>query len=374
MTARERIETLLDKGTFDELDKFVAHRCTHYGMEQPAAYPGDGVVYRLRQDRRPPGLSSTPTTPPRRGGSLSASETPAEDRQGADSSPSRTARPSSPSTTRAEPAYRKAWTASRATRTIFLPEHHRVGCHTPSLGHSRPLRRRSLLLARPHRLRLHGRQSKSHMFVTGPDVVKAVTHEEVGKEELGGAYAHSSKSGVAHFIGPTPKERRAHAASSELLGFLPSNNMEDAPLVARTSDDVHRQDERAAIPLIPGRLRTCPTTSKSIIEPVVDDHYFFEVMPHFAKNVVIGFARLGGRPVGIVANNPAFLAGGARHRRLGQGGAFHPLLRLLQHTAHYARGCTRLLAGMHAGARRHHPPRREDQSMPMSRRRSRKSR
>ena len=145
---------------------------------------------------------------------------------------------------------------------------------------------------------------KSHMFVTGPDVVKAVTHEEVGKEELGGAYTHSSKSGVAHFIGPS--EEDVLMSIRELFGFLPSNNMEDAPVVP-TSDDIHREDERLDT-LIPADPNV-PYDVKELIESVVDDHYFFEVMPHFAKNVVIGFARLGGRPVGIVANNPAFLAG-----------------------------------------------------------------
>ena len=142
------------------------------------------------------------------------------------------------------------------------------------------------------------------MFITGPDVVKAVTHEEVGKEELGGAYTHSSKSGVTHFMCETEEETLMHI--KELLSFLPSNNMEDAPIVACT-DDVHRQVEELQT-VIP-EDSNMPYDIKDIIEPVVDDQYFFEIMPHFAKNIVIGFARFGGRTVGIVANQPAYLAG-----------------------------------------------------------------
>ena len=142
------------------------------------------------------------------------------------------------------------------------------------------------------------------MFVTGPDVVKAVTHEEVTKEDLGGAYTHTSQSGVAHFMNDTEEETLT--SIRELLSFLPSNNMEDAP-VRPCNDDIRREEEslQQVIPDDPN----IPYDIKDIIEPVVDDHYFFEVMPSFAKNVVIGFARMGGRSVGIVANQPAYYAG-----------------------------------------------------------------
>jgi propionyl-CoA carboxylase beta chain len=147
-------------------------------------------------------------------------------------------------------------------------------------------------------------KEKSHMFVTGPDVVKTVTHEDVSKEELGGAYTHSSKSGVTHFL--SNSEEEVLMGIRELLSFLPSNNMEDAPATTST-DDIHREEESLnnVVPADPN----IPYDIKDIIEPVVDDHYFFEVMPHFAKNAVIGFARLGGKSVGIVANQPAYLAG-----------------------------------------------------------------
>ena len=142
------------------------------------------------------------------------------------------------------------------------------------------------------------------MFITGPDVVKTVTNEEVGKEELGGAQTHSGKSGVTHFM--CDNEEETLMSIRELLSFLPSNNMEDAPLVP-CNDDIHRQVEalQTVIPEDPNM----PYDIKDIIEPVLDNQYFFEVMPHFAKNVVVGFGRLGGRSVGIVANQPAWLAG-----------------------------------------------------------------
>lgn len=142
------------------------------------------------------------------------------------------------------------------------------------------------------------------MFVTGPDVVKTVTHEDVNKEELGGAYTHSSKSGVSHFLGNSEEE--VLMAIRELLTFLPSNNMDDAP-VSPSKDDVNRIEEalQTVVPVDPNM----PYDMKDIIEPVLDDHYFFEIMPHFAKNALVGFGRLGGRSVGIVANQPAYLAG-----------------------------------------------------------------
>jgi propionyl-CoA carboxylase beta chain len=144
----------------------------------------------------------------------------------------------------------------------------------------------------------------SYMFVTGPDVIRAVTHEEVSFEELGGATTHGSTSGVAHFGAENEKE--CLALIRELLTFLPQNNSEDPPV--RTSlDPVDRVDEelQTVVPEQPNR----PYDIKDIVRPVLDDRYFFEVQADFAPNLVIGFGRLGGRPVGIVANQPAHLAG-----------------------------------------------------------------
>jgi propionyl-CoA carboxylase beta chain len=144
----------------------------------------------------------------------------------------------------------------------------------------------------------------SYMFVTGPDVIKTVTHEEVTKQELGGAMTHNATSGVAHFV--SNDDADCLAMIRELMSFLPSNNLEDPPRRA-SSDPADRRDE-ALNTLVPENAQQ-PYDIKDAIHSVIDDGYFFEVHEHFAKNIVVGFARLDGRPVGIVANQPAFLAG-----------------------------------------------------------------
>lgn len=144
----------------------------------------------------------------------------------------------------------------------------------------------------------------SYMFITGPDVVKAVTHEEVTFEQLGGADVHTTISGVAHFAADT--EADLFYMIRKLLSYLPSNNMEDPPYVPN-SDDPLRTEERlnTLIPDDPTR----PYDIKEVIRLIVDNGEFFEVQPDYAPNIVIGFARLGGHSVGIVANQPAVLAG-----------------------------------------------------------------
>src|SRR5499425_2288960 len=147
-------------------------------------------------------------------------------------------------------------------------------------------------------------KNTSYMFVTGPDVIKAVTHESVTAEDLGGAATHGSTSGVAHFA--ADGEEECLALIRELLTFLPQNNLEDPPL-RPTQDPVDRRDDalQSIVPAQPNRAYDM----KEIVRAVVDDRYFFEVHATFAPNIVVGFARLGGRPVGIVANQPAHLAG-----------------------------------------------------------------
>ena len=144
----------------------------------------------------------------------------------------------------------------------------------------------------------------SYMFVTGPDVVKAVTHEEVSKEELGGAQTHATKSGVAHFI--ADNDEQALMMVRELIGFIPSNNMETSPIYP-TIDDPLREDEalQTLIPADPNK----PYDIKELVQAVLDDRNFFEVQPHFAMNIVVGYGRIAGQTVGIVANQPAHLAG-----------------------------------------------------------------
>ncbi|MGZ3723192.1 MAG: acyl-CoA carboxylase subunit beta, partial [Bdellovibrionales bacterium] len=143
----------------------------------------------------------------------------------------------------------------------------------------------------------------SYMFVTGPDVIKAVTHEEVTKEELGGALTHAKKSGVAHFA--TEDDRDCLLMIRELLNFLPSNNLDDPPILP-TKDRPDRIEESLNT-FIPDNPRK-PYDMIQLITKVVDEGYFLEVHKHFAQNIVVGFSRLNGRSVGIVANQPQILA------------------------------------------------------------------
>ena len=299
MTARERIEALLDKGTFNELDKFINHRCTNFGMEKKQI-PGDGMVTGYGKiDGRLVFVYAYDFTV--HGGSLS--ETNAAKivkvqqlalKNGApvialnDSGGARIQEGVGSLSGYASIFYQNTIASGVIPQiSAILGPCAGGACYSPALTDF-----------------IFMVKEKSHMFITGPDVVKTVTHEEVDKEELGGAYAHSSKSGVTHFMCNTEEETML--AIRELLSFLPSNNMEDAPLIPCT-DDVRRQAEelQTVIPEDPN----IPYDIKDIIEPVMDNQYFFEVMPHFAKNIVVGFARLNGRSVGVVANQPAYLAG-----------------------------------------------------------------
>ena len=144
----------------------------------------------------------------------------------------------------------------------------------------------------------------SYMFLTGPDVLKTVTHEEVTKEELGGAMTHNATSGVAHFA--TADDRECLALIRELLSYLPSNNLDDAPRT-KTSDSPDREDESLdrLVPASPNQ----PYDMHELIHTVADDGHFLEVHQHYAKNIIVGFARFDGRPAGIIANQPAVLAG-----------------------------------------------------------------
>jgi acetyl-CoA carboxylase carboxyltransferase component len=147
-------------------------------------------------------------------------------------------------------------------------------------------------------------ENTSYMFVTGPDVVKTVTHEDLTFEELGGASVHGAVSGVCHLS--APNEADCLHMIRELLGFLPQNNMEDPPFKP-SKDDPLRADEQLndLVPAEPNR----PYDIKEAIRMIVDDGYFYETHPNYAANIVVGFARLGGRSVGIVANQPMVLAG-----------------------------------------------------------------
>ena len=142
------------------------------------------------------------------------------------------------------------------------------------------------------------------MFITGPDVIKTVTHEDVTKEELGGAATHNQKSGVAHFAADS--DEHALRMVRELLSFIPSNNLDDAPRVVAL--DVPGRTEERLNGIVP-EASNQPYDIREVIDLIVDDGYFFEVHRDYAPNIVVGFARLDGRAVGIVANQPAYLAG-----------------------------------------------------------------
>jgi propionyl-CoA carboxylase beta chain len=144
----------------------------------------------------------------------------------------------------------------------------------------------------------------SYMFITGPDVIKTVMHEDVTKEQLGGAQTHNETSGVAHFLAHDDAE--CLSMLRELLSFIPSNNLDDPPRKPCT-DPIDRAD--ADLDTIVPAQSNLPYDVKDVIRAVIDDAYFFEVHEHYAKNIVVGFARMNGRSVGIVANQPAFLAG-----------------------------------------------------------------
>ena len=299
MTARERIDMLLDKGTFNELDKFVIHQCTNLGMDK-SHLAGDGVVCGYGKiDGRLVFVYAFDFTV--YGGTLS--HTNAAKIVKVQKLALQNGAPIIALNDSGGARIQEGISSLAGFGSIFyqntiasgvIPQLSAIlgpcaggACYSPALTDF-----------------IFMVKEKSHMFITGPDVVKAVTHEEVDKEELGGADTHSSRSGVTHFLCNTEEETLM--SIRELLSFLPSNNMEEAPLRPCT-DDLHREDEslQTVVPEDPNM----PYDIKDIIEPVVDDQYFFEVMPHFAKNIVVGFARLGGRTVGIVANQPAFLAG-----------------------------------------------------------------
>ncbi|MBV5283849.1 MAG: acyl-CoA carboxylase subunit beta [Paludibacter sp.] len=298
-TARERIEMLLDAGTFVEIDKFVLHNSTNYNMDKNRI-PGDGVVTgHGKIDNRLVYVYAYDFTV--YGGSLSRTNAnkivkiqKLSLKNGApiialnDSGGARIQEGVMALSGYSEIFYHNIKASGVVPQlSAILGPCAGGACYSPALTDF-----------------IFMVKEKSYMFVTGPDVVKAVTHEEVSKEELGGAATHSSKSGVAHFMGES--EEDTLMMIRELLSFLPSNNMEDAPIVP-TSDDIRRESEKLQT-LIP-QDPNMPYDIKELIEEVVDDKYFFEVMGSFAPNIVIGFARMGGKTVGIVANQPAFLAG-----------------------------------------------------------------
>ena len=299
MTARERIELLLDRDSFEEFDKLVKHRCIDFGMAEQKV-PGDGVVaghgridgrlvYVFAQD-----FSVF-------GGSLSE--------------------------TNAEKICKVMDLAMKmGAPVIGLNDSGgaRIQEGVVSLGGYADIFLRNTLASGviPQLSAIMGPcaggavyspaitdfiamvDKTSYMFVTGPDVIKTVTHEEVTKDQLGGAMTHNSTSGVAHFMAHNDEE--CLLLLRELLSFLPSNNMDDPPRRV-TSDPANRLAPKLN-GIVPAESNL-PYDIKDVIQAVADENYLFEVHEHYAKNIVVGFVRMDGKPVGIVANQPAVLAG-----------------------------------------------------------------
>lgn len=299
LTARERLTILLDEGSFEELDMLVEHRSHDFGLEKQR-FLGDGVVTGTgRIDGRLVCVFSQDFTV--FGGSLSEAH------------------------------------AEKIGKVMDLAM--KVGCPiiglndsggariqegVVSLGGYADIFLRNTLASGvvPQISAIMGPcaggavyspaitdftfmvKNTSYMFVTGPNVVKTVTHEEVTAEELGGAITHASKSGVAHFA--CENEVQCLQDIRTLLGFIPSNNRDDAPMMATEDDDNRRE---AALDTIIPESPAKPYDMKQVIKLVVDDGRFFEVHELFAGNMLVGFARLGGKSVGIIANQPSVLAG-----------------------------------------------------------------
>jgi propionyl-CoA carboxylase beta chain len=299
MTARERIEFLLDENTFEEFDRFKTHRCLDFGM-QDQQYPGDGVVagHGLIEGRRVFVFAQDFTV---FGGSLS--ETNAEKICKIMDMAVKVGAPVIGLNDSGGARIQEGVQSLAGYADIFLRNTLTSGVVPQISAIMGPCAGGAVYSPAITDFNIMVKQT-SYMFITGPDVIKTVTHEEVTKEELGGAMTHNSVSGVAHFAAEDDED--CLRLIRELISFIPSNNLEDPPRTA-TQDPSDRADERlnSVVPEAPN----VPYDMRDVIRLVVDDGYMLEVHEHYARNIVIGFARLGGRSVGIVANQPAHLAG-----------------------------------------------------------------
>jgi propionyl-CoA carboxylase beta chain len=298
-TARERIEALLDPGTFVELDKLVIHRARDFNMEKNLI-PGDGVVSGYGKiDGRLVYIFAQDFTV--FGGTLSRANADKvvkvmelAMKMGApviglnDSGGARIQEG-----VQSLGGYADIFHLNVKSSGVVPQISAILGPCAGGAVYSPALTDFIFMV-----------KKTSYMFVTGPEVIKAVTHEDVTKNELGGAMTHNTKSGVAHFA--AENDDQCMMMVRELISYLPSNNMEDPP-VKPCTDDVHREEEKlqTLVPDDPNK----PYDITELITAVVDDGIFLEVQPHYAKNIVVGFARLAGKSVGIVANQPAHLAG-----------------------------------------------------------------
>jgi len=299
LTARERVERLLDEGTFEELDKLVEHRCLDFGMADQKI-PGDGVVSGYgRIDGRLVYVFAQDFTV--FGGSLS--ETNAQKICKVMDLALKMGAPLVGLNDSGGARIQEGVASLGGYADIFLRNTLASGVVPQISAILGPCAGGAVYSPAITDFNVMVKDS-SYMFVTGPDVIRTVTQEEVTKEELGGALTHNARSGVAHFA--VDDDRACLLLIRELLSYLPQNNLEEPPRT-KTTDPPDRVSPELDT-LIPAEA-TKPYDIKDLILTVVDERRFLEVHEHFAQNVVVGFARFAGRSVGIVANQPAVLAG-----------------------------------------------------------------
>jgi propionyl-CoA carboxylase beta chain len=299
LTARERVEALLDEGTFEELDKLVEHRCLDFGMASQRI-PGDGVVSGYgRVEGRPAFVFAQDFTV--FGGSLS--ETNAQKICKVMDLAMKMGAPVVGLNDSGGARIQEGVASLGGYADIFLRNTLASGVVPQISAIMGPCAGGAVYSPAITDFNIMVKDS-AYMFVTGPDVIKTVTHEDVTKEELGGAMTHNVRSGVAHFA--VDDDRACLHLIRELLSYLPSHNLEEAP--RRPTGDPPDREDAALDTLIPSEP-TRPYDMKRLLRAVVDEGRFLEVHEHFAQNLVVGFARLGGRSVGLVANQPAVLAG-----------------------------------------------------------------
>jgi propionyl-CoA carboxylase beta chain len=299
LTARERVELLLDEGSFQELDKLVTHRCIDFGMEKKK-FLGDGVITGYgRIEGRLVFIFAQDFTV--FGGSLS--ETYAAKICKIMDLAMKMGAPVIGLNDSGGARIQEGVVSLAGYADIFLRNTMASGVIPqisaimgPCAGGAvySPAITDFIIMV----------QDTSYMFITGPDVIEAVTHEKVTKQKLGGAETHSTMSGVSHFA--VNDDRACLNLIKELLSYIPDNNHEDPPQISCTDPIDRVEDELNTI--VPDNPNI-PYDIRKIIKLVVDDHHLLEVHAHFGPNIVVGFARLDGKPVGIVANQPDYLAG-----------------------------------------------------------------
>jgi propionyl-CoA carboxylase beta chain len=299
LTARERIEELIDPGTFVELDKFKTHRCTDFDM-QSKKIPGDGVVtgYGLVEGRQVFVYAQDFTV---FGGSLSAAH--AEKICKVMDLATKVGAPVIGLADSGGARIQEGVASLAGYADIFMRNTLASGV-VPQISCIMGPCAGGAVYSPAITDFVFMVQNTSYMFITGPDVIKTVTHEDVNKETLGGGRTHNERSGVAHFL--AKDDSSCLERVRQLLSYLPANNAEDPPFVETQDDPQRRAPELTTlVPPNPNK----PYDMKAVIRAVVDDGTFFEVHELFAPNMVVGFGRVAGRSVGLVANQPMHLAG-----------------------------------------------------------------